>query len=488
MRRIVIISLAVILVLTFAFAGKPNTVYSQGFGLAWESSFQVQNLGTADASILMYYYDQNGNLATMDTDPDTGSAYANPDSDTVGVGESNTYYPIHAASGFNGSVVVSSSEPIAVISQVMVTTGAKSYGSYVGFQQGATTIYFPILQKNNGTSKNTSTFNVQNTGSTAVDYTIHFVPAPGGGYATPADITETGVAVGASKSYNLEDRPEFSAMAKWVGSATVTVVDTANDSIAGVANMIAKQYEPNAYQLSTYNAFTGGSTTVVLPLIQENNSGNRTSINCQNIHPSTTTEVTVTYTPETGSAAKTPQVISGVDPNEAAIVVQDYQGTTKFVGSAVVTSNPAVPMVCVVNIQKPSVARASSYEGFDPASATDKVVLPLIQSRNGNATKGWAYTTINLATGDGAAHAVTCNFVPGEGFGDPTDQSGNAASLVFVQNDVFGTGAQYLGGAECEVTDATGVGLFAIVNQQRYPVPEALRDVLTSYDGFNVTP
>jgi hypothetical protein len=46
-------------------------------------------------------------------------------------------------------------------------------------------------------------------------------------------------------------------MAKWVGSATVTVVDTANDSIAGVANMIAKQYEPNAYQLSTYNAFTG---------------------------------------------------------------------------------------------------------------------------------------------------------------------------------------------------------------------------------------
>jgi hypothetical protein len=123
MRRIVIISLAVILVLTFAFAGKPNTVYSQGFGLAWESSFQVQNLGTADASILMYYYDQNGNLATMDTDPSTGSAYANPDSDTVGVGESNTYYPIHAASGFNGTEVVSSSEPIAVISQVMSQQG-----------------------------------------------------------------------------------------------------------------------------------------------------------------------------------------------------------------------------------------------------------------------------------------------------------------------------------------------------------------------------
>lgn len=145
-------------------------------------------------------------------------------------------------------------------------------------------------------------------------------------------------------------------------------------------------------------------------------------------------------------------------------------------------------MVCVVNIQKPSVARASSYEGFDPSTATDKVVLPLIQSRNGTAAKGWAYTTINLATGDGLAHAISCNFVPSSGFADPADQTGNAASLVFTNNDLNGDGTQYLGGAECEVTDATGIGLFAIVNQQRAPVPEALRDVLTSYDGFNVTP
>jgi hypothetical protein len=142
-------------------------------------------------------------------------------------------------------------------------------------------------------------------------------------------------------------------------------------------------------------------------------------------------------------------------------------------------------MVCVVNQQKPAFGRTSSYEGFNPASVTGKVVLPLIQSRNGTPATGWVYTTINVATADGASHAFTCDFIPSPGFSDPPDVSATAAAYNFFQNDVYGNGNKFKGGAVCTVTDGSGAGIFAIVNHQRQSVPIDPRDTLSSYDGFN---
>jgi len=475
MKKVILICLTLILVFSLAAFQKPQMTYAQGFGVSWESSFQVQNLGNADASILMYYYDQDGSLATMDTDPGTGSAYANPDSDTVAAGASNSYYPIHAAAGFDGSVVVSSSEPIAVISNVVVKTTRAGYGSYVGFTQGASTIFFPIIMKGNG--NNTTTFNVQNTGSTEAQITITFTGEPGKGYTAITPKVDT-LAVGAAGTYNLNNLTEFSGVTKWVGSATVTVTDTANDSVAGVANTI-NYANGAAYQLATYNAFTGGSTTVVMPLVMESNSGYRTSLNCQNIDQTTTADITVTYTPETGINPKANSLAEDVAPNGVAVFLLAESGTSKFVGSATATSNPAVPLVCIVNETGGALGQISAYEGFnpDPAIITDNVVLPLIQSRNSN----W-YTSINLATGDGASHTITCDFSPGSGFSDPPNQSGTGASVVLLQNDIYGTGQKFVGGATCTV-DSAGAGLIAIVNQVN-STPQ-VADTLTTYDGFN---
>lgn len=470
MKKAILICLTLVLVFSLAAFEKPTMVYAQGFSVSWESSFQVQNLGTADASILMYYYDQEGNLAAMD------GTYANPDSDTVAVGASNSYYPIHAAANFNGSVVVSSSEPIAVISNVVVKTASAGYGSYVGFQQGASSIFFPIVMKGNG--NNTTTFNVQNTGSTEAAITITFTPESGKGYATIANIADT-LAVGAAGTYNLGDLAEFAGASKWVGSASVTVTDTANDSIAGVANTV-NYANGAAYQLATYNAFTGGSTEVLMPLVMESNSGYRTSLNCQNIDPAITTKITAVFTPESGGNAKANMVVENVGPNGVAVFLLAESGTTKFVGSATAASDPAVPLVCIVNETGGARGQISAYEGFNLTAATDEVVLPLIQSRNAN----W-YTSINLATGDGASHTITCDFAPNSGFTDPSNQSGTGASVVLLQNDIYGTGQKFVGGATCSV-DSAGAGLIAIVNQVNATAQVA--DTLTSYDGFNTTP
>lgn len=458
---------ALSLVVAIVVASGGMRASAQGFGVVWDSSIQVLNLSdTQAANIAITYYRQDGTVAASPTD-------------TVQPGQSNTYFPIHAPDGFNGSVMISSDRPVVVVSNLVINTTQKGLGSYVGFQQGAPTIYFPLVMK--GNAYNTTTFNVQNTGSTDADIRIRFTPEAGSTYPSVPDITGT-IKPGAAKTYDLSTLSQFSGIARWVGSATVSVTDLANDSIAGVATTVNQRY-PSAYQLYTYNAFTKGSTTVVLPLIQENNNGNRTSVNCQNIHSSTPTTVTVTYIPETGYGAKPAETKTNVPPNGVAVFLQDYQGTTRWVGSARVTSDPAVPLVCVVNQQRPAFGTGSAYEGFDPASATDTVVLPLIQSRNGSATTGWVYTSINLATADGAAHQITCDFKPAPGFTDPPNVTKTGASVVFLQNDVYGTGAKFIGGAVCKTSD--GTGLFAIVNQSRQSTPVFPRDTLATYNGFN---
>jgi hypothetical protein len=473
MKKIGVLFIVFALVFSLFAVSGPQAVYAQGFGVSWDSSFQVLNLSdTDDANIQMYYYNQDGSPATME------SGYSNPDSDTVTKGQSNTYFPIHAAAGFNGSVVVSSDQPIAVISNLVVNTTARALGSYVAFESGANTIYFPLLMK--GNASQTSTFNVQNTGSDSVDITISFTPEVGSSYPSISPINDT-IAMGAAHTYDLGTLSQFSSVTKWVGSASVTVGDTA-DSIAGVASTVNQKFS-DAYQLATYNAFNSGSTTVLLPLIQENNSGNRTSINCQNIDPSNTTTISVAYTPEAGSVSKVSESKPGITANGIAVFLQDYQGSAKFVGSATVTSSPAVPLVCVVNQQKPANGRYSAYEGFDPSAATDTVVLPLIQSRNGNDTNGYVYSSINLATADGSSHSITCDFRPAPGFTDPSDATDSGASVVFVQNDIYGNGSKFVGGAVCSTGD--GAGLFAIVNQARLNTPQPTRDTLSSYDGFN---
>jgi hypothetical protein len=465
----------IILLLLLTVGSKPEKVFAASlFGVSWESSFQVLSLAD-QASISISFYNADGTMATM------APGYSNPQDDTVLAGLSNTYYPLNVASGFSGSVVIASSAPVAVVSNLVVKTTAQGLGSYVAFSAGAPKIYFPLLMKAN--SSQTTFFSVQNAGLSDAEITIKFTPTAGGGYASISDIVKV-IQPGAAQTFDLSTLSQFSSAAKWVGSATVSVTDTANDAIVGVATTVNQKYSA-AYQLSTYNAFTKGSPTVVLPLIQENNSGNRTSINCQNVDPSVTATINVEYT-GTGIMTKASETRADIVPNGLAVFLQSYTGTTKFVGAATVTSTPQVDLVCVVQQQKPARGYYSAYEGFDPTSATNKVVLPEIQSRNGSAAKGYVYTSINLATADGLAHDIKCVYNPAPGISTPPQATATGVAAVnFVQKDVFGTGAKYIGGATCTVTDNASVGLFAIVNKTRDATPEGIRDVLSSYDGFN---
>src|SRR5574341_271497 len=78
---------------------------------SYTSGFQVQNLSGSTANITLTYYNQDGTTAAS-----VG--------DTITQNGSKTYFPLTSvATGFNGSVVISSDQPIAAIANVLGDNG-----------------------------------------------------------------------------------------------------------------------------------------------------------------------------------------------------------------------------------------------------------------------------------------------------------------------------------------------------------------------------
>jgi hypothetical protein len=93
-----------------------GSVRAQAF--SYTTGFQVQNLENAEASVNIAYYNQDG---TLNVEVD----------DTIAANDSNTYFPIAPAAGFNGSVVIASSTKVATVVNILGDNGAAA-ASYVG--------------------------------------------------------------------------------------------------------------------------------------------------------------------------------------------------------------------------------------------------------------------------------------------------------------------------------------------------------------------
>ena len=103
--------------------------FSQGSAVAgvftYTSSINVQNLENTSSSIQLIFYNQDGSI---DTQVD----------DTISPLGSVAYFPIQATSGFNGSVVISSTSQVAAISNILGDNGAAA-AAYVAANSGSNT-------------------------------------------------------------------------------------------------------------------------------------------------------------------------------------------------------------------------------------------------------------------------------------------------------------------------------------------------------------
>ena len=405
---------------------------------SYTSGIQVQNLSATDANVTLTYYKQDGNVdATVN--------------DTITANGSKTYFPVGASDGFNGSVIISSDQPVSAISNILGNSGAAS-ASYVGASAGGQTVNLPLLMKSN--SGYDTWFNVQNTGN--ADATVD---------VTYSDGTTAGpVTIKPGASYTFDQATESHNQA--VFSAVVT-------SDQDVAITVI---EENASIMFAYSGFTSGSTNPVMPLINANNAGFITGVQIQNTG-NTATDVTVSYTAaNAGSDCTETQTI----PANASVTFalgafsnganSTCTGGARFIGSASVTANSAGnDLTVIVNQLGP--ASGEAYGGFDPASASSTVVMPLIMDRN----SGY-FTGFNIQNVGSSATTVDCTFTNSPYTVSETLQPGEALSEI--QNNQIADG--YIGSATCTAS-SSGL-ILGVVNELG---PSASSDQLLVYEATN---
>ncbi|MDD3827984.1 MAG: hypothetical protein PHY79_18615 [Anaerolineae bacterium] len=424
--------------------------------LTWTSGFQVQNLSpTTAASIFIYYYNQDGTEAIP------------PVSDTIPAMSSKTYFPIHAADGFNGSVVVESTEPVVAIANT-IGTGADNYKYWAtteSFSAGATSLGLPLIMRAN--SGFSTWFNVQNAGSTDATVQVEYIPgSSGNAYNEPAVVIKPG----ASHTYQ---QAGLTALGdKFVGSAVIT----------SDVPVVATVMQVGAKTMLGYNGFAVGSTTVSLPLVMANNNGFFTGIQVQNVGASPT-DITVDFGANIAGAFNPANETAALGPGESHTFLQNTGqfAADKYVGSATITTT-GQPVVAIVNQLKGGTApRGTAYDGFDPDAATTSVSAPLVMSNNNGYFTGIQVMNVGSTPVD-----ITIDYGPNTVAGSTfnpvnetaTIQPGNSYNSL--QNTGQFAVERYIGSAT--VTGAAGSQIVMIVNQIK---GGTAGDTFMTYNGFN---
>lgn len=420
--------------------------------ITWLSGFQVQNLSsTAAASIVISYYNQDGTKAIDDV------------MDSIPAMSSKTYYPIHAADGFNGSVVVESTEPVVAIANTL-GNNPQYMASTESFAAGALEVSLPLIMR--GNAGYYTWFNVQNAGQADATVSVEYIAGSvGTGYTEPDVVIKPGA------SHTFSQRDLASLGAQFVGSAVIT----SNVPVVATVMQVGETYR----NMMGYNGFTGGSTTVSMPLVMSNNSNFYTGYQVQNVGTAAT-DITVDYGANLGGTFNPANETATLQPGESKTFLQNTGqfATPKYVGSATITTT-GEPVVAIVNqVMMTGVVLGTAYNGFDPNAATNQVSAPLIMANNSG-----FYTGIQVMNVGGSPVQITVDY--GANIGGTynpanevvTIQPGNSYNSI--QNSGAWTGNKYVG--SLSVTAAAGSQIVMIVNEF---VPTS-SDTFMTYNGFN---
>lgn len=477
------------------------------------SGIQIQNLSGETANIVLRFVSSENNVPDV-TQQET--VPANASRTFVSFSEGDDGFDV--GSGFDGSVVVESDQPVVAIVNVLGANFTINE-SYPGFNAGATTVNVPLVVRNNVVGPNAETdrastsISVQNASDSDVTATITYTPSGAGNAGTEPQFT---LGAGQSRTFSQFAKTELGDL--FVGSAVV-------EASGPVAVAVVQE---GFDQLFSYAAFPAGaeSTTVALPLVVANNTGNRsyTGLTVQNAGSNPTD---ITYTFATNQATEVDPVV-GVDPcgtngqmeartfsdiaagASVNLLTQAFAADTTpgdaggfdgqffeclYVGGATVTASE--PLVATVNqVQLQNAKSASTYEGFNPASASGDTRAPLALANNSGYITGVQVQNV----GENAAD-VTISYSPntytqtGDGLpacdaSTPRTASGVAAgaSFTFLQapfgdipaGDPQFDGCTYVGSA----TITSDGSVVAVVNQINIGFLAAA-DALLTYNAFN---
>ncbi len=434
---------ALLIVLVLVLGVLVGTAFAQ-FKFSYTSRIQIQNLSSTQANATVDYYNQDGT-----------SAGSFPIS--IPANDDFTVFPVQAAAGFNGSVVVSSDQPVAAISNVL-GDGGDSAASYEGASSGGTTVLLPLLMKNN--SGFDTWFNVQNVGGNPATVEVSYSDGTSAG---PVSI-QPGASATFNQATETHTLPAFSA----------TVTSTNGEPI------VAAVIEESSAIMFAYSGFNAGSTNPTMPLVNANNSGIVTGIQIQNAG-GTSTSVTVDYTALSGGGTDCSETQSiGPGASKTFALGAFANGSNSncvagalFVGSATVTGNTNnQPLVTIVNQLGSNFGEA--YSGFDPDSASSTVVMPLIMDRNAG-----FFTGFNVVNAGSSTTNINCTF-SGTGYTASLSNAGPGDALNDLQANNIAP--SYVGSATCTASGGADNLILGVVNQLG---PSGSLDQLLVYNAIN---
>lgn len=504
MKKIsVIVVLAVILALV-------GTVAAQGIsslpGSGWWTSVGIQNTGSTTANAVLTAYHENGSSFT-----DTHTA-----SFTITAGSSVTFLPVATGaagtvavtppleSGFSGSAVVSSDQPLAAIGQVgnnlqfsnqVGISGGYASAMYRGSSQGASSVSYPIV-KNNFVSKATTLY-IQAAGA---DVTVNATVTTNDGAThtaskaitanktwvlSPGDFTPPMQNTNCTSNANTSPCVgSFSATAtggQIVGAVVEHQYSTSPATLAqSTALFLPTDADTTVYCPTFKNAYAGGAATPrYTGITVQNTSGSAADIFLTLTEVQTGNKYYATASAVPGGGSYT---FSGQIPNIGGFP-SGGGGTAHGFGAAVITST--VPLIANVNESNTGTpVKATTYSCFGASGATIKIAFPQVKEVfAGNNTGVTVQNTGQNSTDISAVY--TCGGVnythvnktlqPGAGFTYYLE-SGNASNWI---------GTALTTNKLCAVTvTSTGQHIVGIAQEAAYPATGSLDT--KNYEGFNL--
>lgn len=400
-------------------AGNVNAATSGLPGVNWWSSFQVQNVGSTDGTLVIQAYTQVADGVTDATYSsggftlmrgggltyNPGFAPNYPGGNRIGFCSNPSACTDELPAGFTGAVVASADIPIVAIGTVNNTkngsvgnVGGRATGSYAAFggDKVASELYFPVAKHNFVGA--TVIYYVQAAGvqaSVTITFTmndgsVHTQSKVIGANRTflfdPANATPPVASTGCLGGGVTADKSPCLGSARVVASSGV---------IAGVA--LEYQHSPNglAGYIGSSRAFVPSdySKTILAPIFKWDFAGDWTGFAVQNT-TNVTAHVAVTFTiarilGATGVNVGDQYVIANTD-------IGPYQQTvfSKFRPNVIATGMKAglalsaivvgdQPLVAVMNESQIDLASVNpllaTYNAFNPANATTAVAAPVVK-------------------------------------------------------------------------------------------------------------
>lgn len=419
----IVISLVLALALVL-----PLSVSAALPGTGWQTSYQLMNIGTVDGLVSMQAFSTSGSTPVT-----VGSATF-----TVGALQALSYVPAKTPtypagpdigfttplpSGFQGSVVVSASVPVASAVTLSNASTARSRYAAISASGLANTVIFPSVKHN--FAGQTTTFYIQAAGE-AASATITYKMANGTTHTQMATIE-------ANKTFIFDPAlatPPVASSGCGGDSNTspcfgaATVVSTTG-KIAGVVVESPHTTSPAPFVLSTRGLTSSDlSNKLYAPSVKNNYLNSNSGLTLMNTGTGT---AKVNYTITVNNVQSgSPAALAGVVPG------QQFTGSIEILAgkSAVIgpyTVMGGMPQGTYASIMAESVADGSHavqilagmsnesrdasvvggkakamYYAFNPSSATTNVACPVIKENVLNQTGGM--TAVNLSASAAVLH------------------------------------------------------------------------------------